>query len=159
MVEKGNKMDKWNIRMPYGKITSEYPFDDSYKKILGNRGVIVFALTQEEGMRPDLIAPQVERILGQIRSAINDESKKTLIMKGKEKIETDSVENFTEKLKSYADDLQSAWYWDGVKGVINSSQVDVLIQPESDGMEIAVYTSGIKADKLVNYLESSMTKA
>jgi hypothetical protein len=136
-------MSKWYLREPSGLITRHYPFDRSYREVFKDEKVLAFVLTQDVGMQPSMIRTMVQAVLRELAAESFEEF---FWHEGKEAWQLDSMTDLTEKLLKASGNAESAWYWDETSALLKGKELSVLLQPESDGMDIALYMQGEKAE-------------
>lgn len=137
-----DKLAHWRIREPIGKIKDNYPFDGSYKKLLGQSNYYVFAITQYEGMQPKIVSQALSQLLAHIAQTSQSGHFQYKIIVGNKSFEYATFLEFTKTLIQHASNIQTPWYWDDIHGIIELGENSILIQPESDGMDIVIYISG-----------------
>lgn len=150
-------MTDWYIREPSGEVSDDYPFDDSFKKYLKEKKVFVIAVSQEQGMRPEAIGIKLSHVLMALNERIKGyRSQHYTVIIDREKKSYERFSDFADVLKGEASKIETPWYWDGVKGLIESREASLLIQAETDGMDIAIYIAGDDAEQLSLTLQEAL---
>lgn len=144
----------WYIREPQGLIKGDYPFSQKYKRLIGAEETRVFALTQDEGMKPENISGMFSEILNEVQDILGDLKECKYLVITEKTNELDGWNEWSDYLLDNSRDIKGVWYWDGLLATAEKADLHLLIQPESDGMDIVIYLSGDKASDGYNQLVS-----
>lgn len=150
-------MTTWYIREPSGEINDDYPFDNSFKKNFKAKKVFTITLSQDDGMNPEVIGPKLSQILSALGEKIkNYHDQRYTLEFERDKKTYDKYTDFSDALLDEANNIETPWYWDGTRGLIESREVSLLVQPETDGMDIAIYIAGDDAKGLSSKLQEEL---
>ncbi len=147
------------FRLPAGKISKiDYQFDQTAWDYFGtDEDLHCLVAISGDAMEPRSVKETADLMLAGLQKALVASSSDWA---GNWIAFERNQENAGEPLDAALTDailnLESPWYWDGLLFASSAPGIKILLQPESDGIDVALYLSGEKATQVFNSLKANL---